>query len=44
VQGGIVAITGVVAVVGLIGGALLLAIPKIVAFKRCARHPQESRA
>jgi hypothetical protein len=33
VQGGVVAITGLVAVVGLIGGAMLLAIPKIVAFK-----------
>jgi TP901 family phage tail tape measure protein len=33
VQGGVVAIGAVVAAVGLIGGAMLLAIPKIVAFR-----------
>jgi TP901 family phage tail tape measure protein len=33
VQGGVVAFTALVAVVGLVGGAALLAIPKIVAFR-----------
>jgi hypothetical protein len=39
VQGGVVAITAVVAAVGLIGGAVLLAIPKIVAFRAALEHP-----